>query len=54
MNLLLAPFFHLLDEEVQLGDNHIHLFDGMHALHAGLESFFASPLVGDHFLDQIY
>ena len=46
MNLLLAPFLHFLDEEVQLCSNHIRLHDGMHALRAGLESFIAPPLVG--------
>ena len=45
---LLAPFLHLLDEEVQFHGNHIRLLDGMHALCAGLESFITPPLVGDH------
>ena len=31
MDLLLAPFMHLLDEEVYFCGNHIRLFDGMHA-----------------------
>ena len=48
MDLLLAPFLHLLDEEVQFHGNHIRLLDGMHALCAGLESFITPPLVGDH------
>ena len=52
MDLLFAPFFHLLDEEVQLGGDHICLLDGMHAFCTGLESFFAPPLIGDHLLDQ--
>ena len=52
LDLLLAPFSEFIDQEVQLGNDHIRLLDGMHALHPGLESFFAPPLVGDHFLDQ--
>ena len=48
LNLSLAPFIHLLDEEVQFHGNHIRLLDGMHALCAGLESFITPPLVGDH------
>ena len=51
MDLLFAPFIVLLNEEVQFGSDHIFLFDGMHALRAGLESFIAPPLVGDHLLD---
>ena len=54
MDLLFAPFLHLLDEEVQLCSNYIRLFDSMHALCAGLESFIAPPLVGGHFLDQCF
>ena len=42
----LAPFLHLLDEEVQFCGNHIRLLDGMHAFRAGL--------VGDHLLDQFF
>ena len=52
LGLLLAPFSQFLDQEVQLRGNHIRLIDGMLALRPGLESFFAPPLVGDHFLDQ--
>ena len=51
---LLAPFLHLLDKEVQFRGNQICLLDGMHALGAGLESFIAPPLIGDHFLDQFF
>ena len=54
MDLLLAPFLHLFDEEVQFCGNHILLLDGMHALRVGLESFIAPPLVGDHILDQCF
>ena len=54
MNLLLAPFLYLLDEEVQFCGNHIRLLDGMHALGSGLESFIAPPLVEDHLLDQFF
>ena len=54
LDLLLAPFSQLLDEEVQFHGNHIHLLDDMHALCLGMESFFAPPLVGDHFLDQCF
>ena len=54
MDLLLAPFLHLLDEEVQFRGNHIRLLDGMYALRTGLESFITSPLIGDHLLDQFF
>ena len=54
MYLLLAPFLHLLDEEVQFSGNHIRLFDGVQALCAGLESFIAPLLIGDHLLDQFF
>ena len=54
LNLSLAPFLHLLDEEVQFCGNHIRLFDGMHALHVGLDSFISPPLVGDHLLEQFF
>ena len=54
MDLLFAPFLHLLDEEVHLSGNHIRLLDGMQALCAGLESFIAPPLIEDHFLDQFF
>jgi len=54
MDLLFAPFIVLLNEEVQFGSDHIFLFDGMHALRAGLESFFTPPLIGDHFLNQFF
>ena len=47
MDRLFAPF-------LQLRGNHICLFDGMHAFGAGLESFVAPPLVGDHFLDPFF
>ena len=54
LDLLLAPFSQFLNQEVQLRGNHIRLLDGMHALHAGLESFITPPLVGDHLLDQCF
>ena len=54
MDLLHAPFLHLLDEEVQFCGNHIRLLDGMHALCTGLKSFIPPPLIGDHFLDQCF
>ena len=54
LDLLFAPFLHLLDEEVQLSGNHIRLLDGMQALCAGLESFIAPPLVEGHILDQFF
>ena len=54
LDLSLAPFLHLLDEEVQFCGNHIRLLDGMHAFRAGLESFIAPPLIGDHLLDQFF
>ena len=54
LNLSLAPFLHLLDEEVQFCGNHIRLLDGMHAFRAGMESFIAPPLIGDHLLDQFF
>ena len=54
VDLLLAPFLHFLDEEVQFRGNHIRLLNGMHALRAGLESFIAPPLIGDYFLDQCF
>ena len=54
MDLLLAPFLHLVDEVVQFSGNHIHLLDCMHALCVGLEPFITPPLVGDHLLDQFF
>ena len=44
----------LKDRQQQLRDNHIRLFDGMHAFCTGLESFIAPPLIGDHLLDQFF
>ena len=44
----------LKDRQQQLRDNHIRLFDGMHAFCTGLESFIAPPLIGDHFLNQCF
>ena len=54
LDLSLAPFLHLLDEEVQFCGNHIRLLDGMHAFRAGMESFIAPSLIGDHLLDQFF
>ena len=52
--LLLAPFLHLLDEEVQFCGNHIRLLDSMHTLYTGLVLFIAPPLIGDYLLDQYF
>ena len=54
LGLLLAPFSQFLDQEVQLRGNHIRLLGGMHGFRPGLESFFAPPIIGDHFLDQSF
>jgi len=54
MFLEFGPFAEVLRKEVQLGNDHIRFLNGMHALRPGLESFFAPPLIGDHFLDQSF
>jgi hypothetical protein len=51
-SLVLESFLEVLEEEVELCVEHVHLLHGVHAPLAWLEMFFVPNLVSHHLLDQ--